>query len=208
MLMNTRNTKEQILSLLKKNGSLTIMELAHELGITEMAVRRHIQTLERDKLICSKVKKQTIGRPSKIYQLTEQGEDYFPKRYKEFSLEILQGLKEAGQEQLIKDILLKKRERFLEQYKLDQKDESFKGKMENLRRVQEQEGYMPRIENQDGTIHFKELNCPYVEIAKEFPEICQAERSFIQKFLDADLTSLSSMAEGHTCCHYTIQQRS
>jgi DeoR family suf operon transcriptional repressor len=208
MLMNTRNTKEQILSLLKKNGSLTIMELAHELGITEMAVRRHIQTLERDKLICSKVKKQTIGRPSKIYQLAEQGEDYFPKRYKEFSLELLQGLKEAGQEQLIKDILLKKRERFLEQYKLDQKDESFKGKMENLRRVQEQEGYMPRIENQDGTIHFKELNCPYVEIAKEFPEICQAERNFIQKFLDADLTPLSSMAEGHTCCHYTIQERS
>lgn len=207
MLLNTRNTKEQILSLLKQNGSLTIMELAHELEITEMAVRRHIQTLERDKLIRSNVKKQTMGRPSKVYQLAEQGEDYFPKKYKEFSLEILRGLKEAGQEQLIKDILLKRRERLLEQYKLDQKEESFKGKMENLRRIQEHEGYMPRIENTDGAIHLKELNCPYVEIAKEFPQICQAERSFIQQFLGADLMPLSSMAEGHTCCHYTIEER-
>ena len=44
------------------------MELANELEITEMAVRRHIQTLERDKLIRSDVKKQTMGRPSKVYQ--------------------------------------------------------------------------------------------------------------------------------------------
>jgi DeoR family suf operon transcriptional repressor len=207
MLMNARNTKEQILELLKKNGSLTIMELAHELEITEMAVRRHIQTLERDKLIRSNVKKQTMGRPSKVYQLAEQGEDYFPKKYKEFSLEILHGLKEAGQEGLIKDILLKKRERLLEQYKLNQKEQSFKGKIENLKRIQEHEGYMPSIENKDGTVHFKELNCPYVEIAKEFPQICQAERSFIQQLLDADLMTLSSMAEGHTCCHYTIQEK-
>ena len=72
------------------------MDLAKELEITEMAVRRHIQTLERDKLIRSDVKKQTMGRPSKVYQLAECGENLFPKRYKEFSLEILKGLKAAA----------------------------------------------------------------------------------------------------------------
>ena len=86
---------------------MTILELAHELEITEMAVRRHIQTLERDKLIHSDVKKQTLGRPSKVYQLAEQGEDLFPKKYKEFSIELLQGLIEAGQEKLVQDILIK-----------------------------------------------------------------------------------------------------
>lgn len=206
MLINTRNTKEQILSLLKQYGSLTIMELSNELGITEMAVRRHVQTLERDKLIRSNVKKQTMGRPSKVYELAEQGENFFPKKYKEFSLEILNGLKEAGQEDLIKQILQKKREQFLEQYKLDHKHEALAEKLESLKRIQEREGYMPQIEKQDGKVHFKELNCPYVEIAKAYPGICQAEREFIKKFLDADLTILSSMAEGHTCCHYSIQE--
>src|SRR3954468_11529550 len=116
MLPNMKSTKDQILSLLKLNGSMTILELARELEITEMAVRRHIQTLERDKLILSDVKKQTLGRPSKVYQLAEQGEDLFPKRYKEFSIELLQGLIEAGQEQLVQDILIKNREKHFEQY--------------------------------------------------------------------------------------------
>lgn len=206
MLINTRNTKEQILALLKQYGTLTIMELSTELGITEMAVRRHVQTLERDKLIRSNVKKQTMGRPSKVYELAEQGENFFPKRYKELSLDILYGLKEAGQGDLIKQILQKKREQFLEQYKLEHRNEVLAEKLESLKRIQEREGYMPQIEEQDGKLHFKELNCPYVEIAKEFPGICEAEREFIKKFLDADLTTLSSMAEGHTCCHYSIKE--
>ena len=44
--MVIRTTKEQILALLKQHGNLTIMDLANELEITEMAVRRHIQTLD------------------------------------------------------------------------------------------------------------------------------------------------------------------
>src|SRR4051795_7077989 len=155
--MIIRTTKEQILALLKQHGNLTIMNLANELEITEMAVRRHIQTLERDKLIQSEVKKQTMGRPSKVYQLAEEGENFFPKRYKEFSLEILQGLKDAGQEQLIIDILLKKNERLLEQYKLDQKNDQFAEKIENLKRFQELEGFMPQIESDNGVLHLKEL---------------------------------------------------
>ncbi|WP_071393674.1 helix-turn-helix transcriptional regulator [Bacillus tuaregi] len=206
MLINTRNTKEQILALLKQYGSLTIMELSNELGITEMAVRRHVQTLERDKLIRSNVKKQTMGRPSKVYELAEQGENFFPKKYKELSLEILKGLKEAGHENLINEIIQKKREQFLEQYKLEHKNETLAVKLESLKRIQEREGYMPQIEEHEGKLHFKELNCPYVELAKEFPAICQAEREFIKQFLDADLTTLSSMADGHTCCHYSIQE--
>ena len=205
--INMKSTKDQILALLKLNGSMTILELAHELEITEMAVRRHIQTLERDKLIHSDVKKQTLGRPSKVYQLAEQGEDLFPKKYKEFSIELLQGLIDAGQEKLVQDILIKNREKHFEQYQLDPKNKTFIEKLNSLKKIQELEGYMPKVENQEGTMHFKELNCPLVEIAKEYPQICQAERDFIEKFLGAELKTLSSMVEGHNCCHYTVHEK-
>ena len=205
--MVIRTTKEQILALLKQHGNLTIMDLANELEITEMAVRRHIQTLERDKLIRSDVKKQTMGRPSKVYQLAECGENLFPKRYKEFSLEILKGLKAAGQEQLIIDILLKRKEHLLKEHKKEHPNEALSDRMENLRRIQDHDGYMPEIENKDGIIHFRELNCPYIEVAKEFPQICQAERGFIQDFIEADFVTLSSMVDGHTCCHYTVKEK-
>ena len=205
--MIIRTTKEQILALLKQHGNLTIMDLANQLEITEMAVRRHIQTLERDKLILSDVKKQTMGRPSKVYKLAEQGENLFPKRYKEFSLDILHGLKAAGQEQLIIDILLKRKEDLLKKHKKEHPNESLGERLENLKYIQDQDGYMPEIENKDGFIHFRELNCPYIEVAKEFPQICHAERGFIQEFIEADIVTLSSMVDGHTCCHYTVKDK-
>ena len=207
-MITTGNTKEQILELLKKYGSMTIMELANELKITEMAVRRHIQTLEREKLIRSEVKKQTMGRPSKVYQLAEHGENFFPKKYKEFCLELLYGLKEAGQEQLILEILQKRKERLLENYKSKHKHERFEEKLERLKRLQEMEGYMPQIEQSNGWVHFKELNCPFVDLSKEFPQICQAEIEFIKDFLDINQLKVeTSMLEGHTCCHYMIDTK-
>ena len=151
VLANTKNTKEQILALLKLNGNMTILELAHELEITEMAVRRHIQTLERDKLIQSEMKKQTMGRPSKVYQLAELGEDTFPKKYKEFSLQILQGLRDAGHEELIQEILVKNQEKQFEQYQAEFKGKTFNDKLNYLKKVQEHDGFMPEIENQNGS---------------------------------------------------------
>ena len=183
-MITARSTKEQILELLKKSGNMTILELSHELSITEMAVRRHIQTLEREKLIRSEVKKQTMGRPSKVYQLAEQGENYFPKKYKEFCLELLNGMKETGHEQLIIEILQKRKKRLLENYKNEKKSEDFSGKLESLMRIQELEGYMPQIDHENEKVHFKELNCPFVDIAKAFPEICTVEMEFIKDFLD------------------------
>nr|WP_295971891.1 winged helix-turn-helix transcriptional regulator [uncultured Bacillus sp.] len=198
-------TKEQILAHLKQNGSMTIMELANEIKITEMAVRRHIQTLEREKLVRSDVKKQTMGRPSKVYQLAENGEDYFPKKYKEFSIELLNGLKEAGQEQLLKDILQKRKLWLLEKYKHDLKYERLNDRVARLKEIQDLDGYMPQIDYEQGETHFKELNCPYIDIAKEFPQICQTEIEFIMEFLGLQsITVEKSMADGHSCCHYII----
>jgi len=152
------------------------------------------------------MKKQTMGRPSKVYKLAEQGEDYFPKKYKEFSLELLHGLIEAGQEDLVKDILQKWKMRQLDKYKHELKKEELPQRLERLRAIQELDGYMPQIEYNQGETHFKELNCPFVEIAKEFPQICQIEIEFIQKFLELDSISIeTSMSEGHSCCHYVIQ---
>ena len=116
-------------------------------------------------------------------------------------------MKDAGQEQLIIDILLKRKEDLLKKHKKEHPNESLRERLENLKCIQDQDGYMPEIENKDGFIHFRELNCPYIEVAKEFPQICHAERGFIQEFIEADIVTLSSMVDGHTCCHYTVKEK-
>jgi len=45
------STRERILHMMKTAGPLSAKEITNELQITEMAVRRHLSSMERDGLI-------------------------------------------------------------------------------------------------------------------------------------------------------------
>ena len=64
------STRKVILSMLKTQGPLSVHDIAKQLGITEMAVRRHIHSLEKDDLLEAKLVRQAMGRPSNVYTLS------------------------------------------------------------------------------------------------------------------------------------------
>ncbi|MBU8880801.1 HTH domain-containing protein [Bacillus sp. FJAT-29790] len=208
MLMHPKSTKDQILGFFKKSGRLSITDIANELQITDMAVRRHIHSLELEGLVESITQKQTKGRPSKVYQLSPKGEELFPKRYKQLSIELLKELKEIGQESVITNIFTRKKNGLVEQYKTETLGKSIMEKLEALKEIQASEGFMPEISVKNGVIHFKEFNCPYVEAAKEFRQICASEKVLIKELLETDAVKVEScMAAGDHCCHYVIDQK-
>src|SRR5690606_12701446 len=93
------STRDKIMHMLKVSGQLSAKEITEQLGITGMAVRRHISALERDNLIESSTVRQPMGRPAAVYRLTEQADDFFPKNYHTIALDLLAELEqEAGEE--------------------------------------------------------------------------------------------------------------
>ena len=64
-------TRRRILIALKERGGMTADELAENLGISSVAVRRHLTNLERDRLVDHKQVQRGMGRPSYVYRLTE-----------------------------------------------------------------------------------------------------------------------------------------
>jgi predicted ArsR family transcriptional regulator len=56
--------------------------MAQALDITVMAVRKHLNVLERESYIYAFEMKQPIGRPVLVYALTPQADELFPKSYK------------------------------------------------------------------------------------------------------------------------------
>src|SRR5690606_9215738 len=96
MLANQQmSTRNLILHLMKTKGSLSVNELAGHLGITEMAVRRHVNTLERDGYISASLLRQAMGRPTHVYALTDAAEELFPKNYHLLTVDLLQDLHET-----------------------------------------------------------------------------------------------------------------
>jgi predicted ArsR family transcriptional regulator len=74
-------TRVEMLRLLRRSRQ-TITSLADSLRLTDNAVRTHVAALERDGIVEPKgIQRDTGGKPARIYELTAQGEELFPKAY-------------------------------------------------------------------------------------------------------------------------------
>lgn len=110
------STRKMILTMLKTKGPLSVSEMTRELGITEMAVRRHLNTLERDNLIASELVRQAMGRPMNQYSLTEHAEDLFPKKYQHLTLDLLEELESALGEDKVNLLFERRKQRLIRRY--------------------------------------------------------------------------------------------
>ena len=75
-----KSTRGKILELLRTR-EFTVNELADELRLTDNAVRAHLATLERDRLVMQSGIKPGIRKPHVAYALGPEAEYLFPKAY-------------------------------------------------------------------------------------------------------------------------------
>jgi predicted ArsR family transcriptional regulator len=74
-------TRVEMLRLLRRSRQ-TITSLADSLRLTDNAVRTHVAALERDGIVePTGIQRDTGGKPARIYELTAEGEELFPKAY-------------------------------------------------------------------------------------------------------------------------------
>lgn len=74
-------TQAKILALLRRSRH-SITELARSLRLTDNAVRTHIAALRRDGIVADAgLQRDTGGKPARLYDLTREGEELFPKAY-------------------------------------------------------------------------------------------------------------------------------
>src|SRR5256886_2283658 len=77
----TGETQARLLGLLRRSRQ-TITSLAEALGLTDNAVRMHIAALHRDGIVEQVgTQRDTGGKPARLYGLTREGEELFPKAY-------------------------------------------------------------------------------------------------------------------------------
>ncbi|PWT78090.1 MAG: hypothetical protein C5B58_15785 [Acidobacteria bacterium] len=75
-----KSTRGKILNLLRTR-EWTVNELAEELRLTDNAVRAHLASLERDRLVTQSGIKPGIRKPHTTYALGPEAEQLFPKAY-------------------------------------------------------------------------------------------------------------------------------
>jgi predicted ArsR family transcriptional regulator len=205
---NNPTTRKQIMTMLRKKGPLSAHNIAKVLGITDIAVRRHLNTLERDHIIRAETVRQAMGRPLFVYSLTEYAEDLFPKNYADITLEFLNDVQDLQGPEAI-DTLFERREgrleqRYRERMGASQPLEKLVGELAD---IQEERGYMAEWEKDEanGRYLLTEHNCPIHSIAHNYVQACNSELSLFRKVLSADVEQLECKAKGGQRCVYAIR---
>lgn len=207
-MKDTGSTRKQIMMMLKTEGALTVSEMAERLGVTEMAVRRHINTLERDRLIESKLLRQSMGRPTNQYFLTEKSEQFFPKQYADFTLEILTDLEKNHGSEIIEEVFKNRAERILNTNLPKFKGKSLEERIKMLADLQDKRGYMIKWKKQeDGTFQFIEFNCPISMISSEYKQACKCELEWFAELLDAEVERIECKTDNGQNCVYLIREK-
>ncbi|WP_027091284.1 helix-turn-helix transcriptional regulator [Cohnella thermotolerans] len=203
-------TRRQLIHLLKTHGDCSIVELAKALGITEMGVRRHIHTLERDGFVQSELYRQAMGRPSYRYSLTKLADDLFPKNYPHLTLELLGELEEqSGGTEMIDRLFNGRREKLEAKYRERMERKSLEERVAELASIQNAGGYMADWEPaEDGGYTLHERNCPIAQVADRYRQACHCEQGLFRDLLDADVERTECLAEGGMRCTYAIRPKS
>ncbi|MCQ6267982.1 transcriptional regulator [Fictibacillus sp. WQ 8-8] len=207
-MANNTSTRSEIIHMLKRYRKLTVTEMASRLGITEMAVRRHLNTLERDRLVETTLVRQAMGRPLNVYQLSEAADEQFPRNYSGLTVEFMRDIQEIAGEKAVHELFVRRENRLNDKYKKRMENKSFEQKVAELADIQNEAGYMVEWEKtEDGQYELKEFNCPIAKVANEYQNACSCELSLFQRMLGTDhVERTECLAKGGSYCKYLISE--
>lgn len=202
-------TRGDILQALKRADGLSADQLARQLGISTMAVRKHLTALERDSLVIATVMRRPVGRPTRVYRLSDQTHDLFPRQYDSVAVEFLADLAALDGPGKI-DLLFNRRAERTFDFLAERVDAagSFDERVAALADGMDALGYLASWERiGPGEYAVSQYNCAIQRIASTFPQACYYELETYRRLLDADVHRSCHMVAGdHRCC-YVIRQR-
>lgn len=203
-----KGTKDKILDILKREQRLAVSELAKLLHMTEMGVRKHLSTLEEDGLIHVENVRKPVGRPVQLFSLTEKAEASFPKNYKHIAVQFLKDIEQLYGEESVNRLFENRKGRLYQVYHPSiGHEKSDEGKAEALARLQNERGYMCRLNRiGDGVFELIEYNCPILAVANQYKLACAHETDLMKSALGAEhVDRIMCRADGDAHCRFLIK---
>jgi predicted ArsR family transcriptional regulator len=201
-------TRRRILKLLKENNELTADELAELLGISSVAVRRHLTKLESDQLVAYDEVQRGMGRPSYVYKLGEAASSYFPRRYEELATDVLETITNLYGADAVDAIFRVRSEHLIDTYRAKVTGDTLQERLDQLTRLREADGYMSTWEKaEDGIFVLREANCPIIHVAEGCGSACDYDQLLLEDLLKADIERKSHLASGDGACVYHVRSR-
>ncbi|HVL04923.1 MAG TPA: winged helix-turn-helix transcriptional regulator [Acidimicrobiales bacterium] len=201
-------SRHRLLLLLRKHPGATVTELAREMAISGMGVRRHLSALATEGLAepapCTPA---GPGRPPTGWRLSAAGHELFPRRYDVLALDLVEEL--APEDLAV--ALARRNEKQVAQYQAVLAPcADLSEQVTELARLRDQAGYQAEWSaGEDETLVLTEHNCAIHRVAEHLPAVCTMELSLFREVLgpDVEVTRISHAMAGDVVCAYRIRPR-
>lgn len=204
-LRSDRSTRNRVARSILDHGPSTVAALAERLGLTQAAVRRHLDTLVSDDVVEAREQRvygaRTRGRPAKVFALTDCGRDAFDQSYDKLAADALRWIaeREGGQEA----VAAFARARLAVQagaYREAIEAAAPEDRTEALAKALSADGYAATARSAPVGEQLCQHHCPVAHVAEQFPQLCEAETEVFSQLLGTHVQRLATIAHGDGVC--------
>jgi predicted ArsR family transcriptional regulator len=195
-----QSTRGQIVTLLRRSKS-TVEDLARALDLTDNGVRAHLAVLERDGIVVQRGSLRRTsggGKPAYVYELTQEGEDLFPKAYEPTLGRLLDVLCERLGPEESEALLRLVGRRLAEEHST--RADGAHARLETAVEVLNELGGLAELEERDGALVIRGYSCPLGGVTPNHPEVCRMAEALVAEVAGVSVQEQCERGERPRCC--------
>jgi predicted ArsR family transcriptional regulator len=207
------DAKRRVVDHLVSRDHATTTEIAEALGLTDAAIRQHLDMLVDAKLVEKIALRPTgRGRPPTAFRLRPTAHEHLPDRHDALSTELLDAVKTALGEDALTQVLAARAGYQEETYTalLPPSRSALEKRVATLASLRTNEGYVAEsIPAKDGSFVLVEHHCPIADAARACGGLCDSELAVFQRVLGPAVTveRTQHVMAGDARCAYTIRPK-
>jgi predicted ArsR family transcriptional regulator len=202
------DTKRRIVERLKRVESATATDLASEFGLTDTALRQHLDALEDAGMVTRSMAEPTgRGRPPVHWQLAPAAAQAFPDRHGELSVDLMSSLRSALGDSALDRVIATRSDRQVATYQKALNGAiDLQARLQRLADVRSDEGYLAEVRAEGDDLLLIEHHCPIRDAAASCGALCSAELDVFQRVLGPGLsvTRTQHVLAGDRRCAYRV----
>jgi predicted ArsR family transcriptional regulator len=200
-------TRDRVWRAVLEQGPLSASHLAARLGLTPAAVRRHLDALSADGLVTvwqAPPAQRGRGRPARRYVATDRGHSLAPSDYDDLATSALRYLHATAGEEAVRAFAEQRVGELERRYLpvLEAAGDDPGHRTQALAGALTTDGYAATVRG-DAPMRGRQLcqgHCPVQHVARDFPELCEAETDAFSRLLGVHVQRLATLAHGDHVC--------
>lgn len=196
----------EILELVKCSSGLSVGDLADAMGMSYMGVKKHCAAMQKLGWLDTWRNPKAVGRPEKLYRLTEKVASLFPQIGNEVCLSILEAasqLEANAAEKLMLAFFRSQHERLAARMSGDTLAE----RTECLAVLRREAGHYSRIESGAEGLRIEEFHQPLQPLFDRYPTLARMETQMFERLLAARVDRTCTRTAGLARYRFDIWPR-